>query len=314
MWMRVDMSLDLIHRDLRSAARLLPGGFAWRIPIPLLRRVMTLVPLETATGVTIVEQQAGAYSRVRIYSPIDSMRRVRPGLLWIHGGGYIMGDARQDDGLCAIFARRLDMTVVSVDYRLAPEHPYPAPLDDCFAALETMHREASSWGIDPTRYVIGGASAGGGLAAALTLRAHDQKIPAPRLQLLVYPMIDDRTIHRQIDGRAHRIWDQASNLRGWTSYLGREPAEQDDLADHAAAARRIDLSGLPPAWIGVGTADLFCDEDVTYAERLREAGVPTELDIVDGAFHGFDRLVPKAAVSQRFLEAQIAAMDKALRP
>jgi acetyl esterase/lipase len=232
-------------------------------------------------------------------------------LLWIHGGGYLVGTAKQDDLICARFAKRLGVTVVSVDYRLAPEHPFPGPLEDCFAAFELIHREAALLGIDPERVVIGGMSAGGGLAAALALRIHDRERPAPRLQLLVYPMVDDRTVLREIDSRNHRVWNPASNRLGWTSYLGRAPGSPS-IEDHAAPARRQDFSGLPPAWIGVGTCDLFHDEDVAYAQKLRDAGVPVDLEIVPGAFHGFDAVLPDKPVSRRFFEAQAAAIEKAL--
>lgn len=228
--------------------------------------------------------------------------------MWIHGGGYVLGSAQQDDSLCARFAERLDVVVVSVDYRLAPEHPYPTPLEDCFAAFEFMHRHAGELGIDPARLVIGGQSAGGGLAAALTLLVHDRKRPAPALQLLVYPMLDDRTVLKNVDGRFHRMWDQKSNAYGWRSYLGRAPGSIG-VTDHAAPARRKSFVGLPPAWIGVGTLDLFYDEDLAYAARLREAGVSTSVEIVEGAFHGFDAVMAKRPVSERFFEAQVAALE-----
>lgn len=306
------MSLDAIHPELRFTARILPQGILRKIPLSIMRRLMNAAPMPKARGVSIVESKLDTPARVRIFSPLDAIRIPRPALVWIHGGGYVMGNAQQDDGLCADFARRLDMTVISVDYRLAPEHPYPAPLDDCFAALEFMFRQAGLLGIDPNRYAIGGASAGGGLAAGLVLRAFDAKLPAPRLQLLVYPMLDDRTVERQMDGKAFRMWDQQSNRIGWSAYVGADRLGRDGVADHAAAARRVDVSGLPPAWIGVGKADLFYDEDVLYADRLREAGVATELEVVEGAFHGFDRVVPNASISKRFFEAQVAALKKAL--
>lgn len=306
------MPIDAIHPELRLAARLLPQGVLRKIPLSLMRRIMQVAPLPKARGVSIVESKLDTSASVRIFSPLESTRTPRPALVWIHGGGYIMGNAQQDDGLCADFARTLDMTVISVDYRLAPEHAYPAPLDDCFAALEFMFRQAGLLGIDCARYAIGGASAGGGLAAGLVLRAFDAKLPAPKLQLLVYPMIDDRTVERDLDGSAFRMWDQASNRMGWSAYLGAARNAHDEVPDHAAAARRVDLSGLPPAWIGVGKADLFYEEDVLYADRLRQAGVPTDLEIVDGAFHGFDRVVPKASISKQFFAAQVAALKKAL--
>jgi acetyl esterase/lipase len=200
-----------------------------------------------------------------------------------------------------------------VEYRLAPQHPFPTPLEDCYAAFELMHRESSALGIDPRRIMIGGASAGGGLAAALTLLVHDRERPAPILQLLVYPMLDDRTVTPSAARHFHRLWDQPSNALGWRSYLGRPPGGLD-VSDHAAPARRSDLRGLPPTWIGVGTLDLFHEEDVAYAERLRAAGVATTLEVVPGAFHGFDVVLPKARVSEAFLVSQLSAMRAALAP
>jgi acetyl esterase/lipase len=244
---------------------------------------------------------------VRIIGP-QAGGAPRPAILWIHGGGYVLGSAQQDDKLCARFAERLDIVVVSVDYRLAPEHPYPTPLEDCFAAFEFLHRHAGELGIDPTRVVVGGMSAGGGLAAALTLLVHDRKRPAPALQLLVYPMLDDRTVLKNVDGRFHRMWNQKSNAYGWRSYLGRAPGSPE-VTHHAAPARRESFAGLPPAWIGVGTLDLFHDEDLAYAARLREAGVPTSVETVEGAFHGFDAVMPTKPVSERFFAAQVAAIE-----
>ena len=166
--------------------------------------------------------------------------------------------------------------------------------------------------IDPARIAIGGASAGAGLAAALTLLAKERGEIRPVLQLLSYPMLDDRTTARtDIDPRRLRIWSQHSNRFGWRAYLG--PATADSgVSPLAAPARYDDLSGLPPAWIGVGTNDLFHDEDVTYARRLQEAGVACTLRIVQGAYHNFDSMEPKTAISRGFVQAQITALDEAL--
>lgn len=304
------MATDAFHPELRFIARWLPRG-AGR---PWLVKLMRRVPMPSARlpeGITRRELavEPGSAVHVRVIGPTD--RGPRPVVLWIHGGGYVMGRAKQDDGLCGRLAARLGVTVVSVDYRLAPEHPFPAPLEDCFAAYEFVHREAGSLGVDPARMVIAGQSAGGGLAAALTLLVHDRQRPAPRLQLLLYPMLDDRTVTRVIDGRHHRLWDAESNRYGWASYLARDGGS-DGISDHAAPARRRDFGGLPPAWIGVGTCDLFHDENLAYAAQLRAAGVPTTLEVVDGAFHAFDAVAPKAKVSQRFFESQVAAIEQAL--
>jgi acetyl esterase/lipase len=246
---------------------------------------------------------------VRVFAPPIG-DGLRPALLWFHGGGYVIGKAALDDALCVRFAERLGAVVVSVDYRLAPDQPYPAALDDGFAAFEFLHQQAEALAVDPSRVAIGGQSAGGGLAAALTLRVFDAGRTAPALQLLVYPMLDDRTCERPTDGRLYRLWDAPSNQLGWSAYLGRDPGGPD-VPDHAAPGRRVDLTGLPPAWIGVGTHDLFHDEDLDYAARLTNAGVPVSVEIVEGAFHGFDAVSPGAPVSQRFFDVQIDALRSA---
>lgn len=248
---------------------------------------------------------------VRVYR-VEGTTSPRPALLWIHGGGYVLGAARQDDALCARFAQRLGAVVVSVEYRLAPANPFPAALDDCFAAWEYLHREAASLGVDASRTALGGASAGGGLAAGLAQRVFDAKAPAPRLQLLVYPMIDDRTTQREADGASLRLWSPEANRWGWEAYLGAKPGGES-APPYAAPARREDLAGLPPAWVGVGTRDLFLEEDLDYAERLRRAGVEVSVEVVEGAFHGFDQVLPGKGVSQRFFDAQARALGAALR-
>jgi acetyl esterase/lipase len=175
-------------------------------------------------------------ARVRVYAG-PPRATPRPAVLWIHGGGYVIGSARQDDGLCVRLASELDAVVVSVDYRLAPEHPFPTPLEDCCAAFELIHREASLFGVDPRRVAIAGQSAGGGLAAALALLLQDRGRPAPVLQLLVYPMLDDRTVLREVDERGHRLWNASSNRYGWSSYLAGEPGSPD-VPDHAVEEGR----------------------------------------------------------------------------
>ncbi len=204
--------------------------------------------------------------------------------------------------LCRRFARVLGVTVAAVDYRLAPEHPYPAPLEDCYAALTWL---AELPAVDPARIAIGGASAGGGLAAALALLARDRGEFTPTLQLLAYPMLDDRSGSTP-ENPNYRLWGPKSNRFGWAAYLGNADPKV------AVPARHEDLSGLPPAWIGVGTHDLFHDEDLAYAARLTAAGVPCEIETVPGAFHGFDLVVPKAAVSKAFFASQCASLRSAL--
>lgn len=299
------------HPDLQSVARWLPRGVANPWSVRLLRLLPTPRP-KLPAGVTATERPLPGGGSVRILAgPAPSPAALRPAILWIHGGGYVIGAARQDDPVCARLALALDAVVVSVDYRLAPEHPFPTPVEDCFAAYSLLHAEAAAIGIDPARVAIAGRSAGGGLAAALALLVHDRGAPAPALQLLVYPMIDDRTVARPEDTPHFRLWNGPSNRYGWACYLGREPGG-DDVPEHAAPARRQDLRGLPPAWVGVGTRDLFHDEDLAYAARLRDAGVPVTVEVVEGAFHGFDAVAPDAPVSRAFFAAQVAALRAAV--
>ena len=232
-----------------------------------------------------------------------------PAVLWIHGGGLVIGHPAQDDDLCRDLAAEAGCLVAAVSYRLAPEHPYPAALDDCHAALAWL---AERDDVVSDRIAVGGASAGGGLAAALALRARDEGPVAPVLQLLVYPMLDDRTAARtDLDESQVRLWNTTSNDFGWRAYLGQAPGSEgvDPLA---APARADDLAGVAPAWIGVGTHDLFWDENLDYAERLEAAGVPCELETVEGAFHGFDAVARKTDVSRAFRSAQAEAVRTAL--
>lgn len=245
----------------------------------------------------------GSGTGVRLFRPVG-VAEPTAALLWIHGGGYVIGTAQQDDRLCRRFSTELGITVASVDYRLAPEHPYPAPLEDCYTALAWL---AGLPGVDAERVAIGGASAGGGLAAALALLARDRGEIALAFQLLTYPMIDDRSSATG-PNRNYRLWSPRSNEFGWTAYLGGADPQI------AVPARREDLSGLAPAWIGVGTHDLFHDEDLAYAERLRGAGVPCQVEVVAGAFHGFDLVAPKAQVAQAFFRSQCDSLRGAFAP
>ncbi|CAL9332531.1 Carboxylesterase NlhH [Nocardiopsis dassonvillei] len=237
-----------------------------------------------------------------------------PALLWIHGGGHLIGHPVQDERGSVAFARDLGITVVAVRYRLAPRHRAPAGLEDCYAALSWMAGEADGPGVDPARIAVGGASAGGGLAAALALLCHDRGGPVPAFQLLVYPMLDDRTVLRtDVDTENMYLWSPSANRYAWEALLGRAPGG-GGVSPYAAPARRGDLSGLPPAWIGVGTNDLFHDEDVAYARRLEEAGVPCALSIVPGAFHGFEIPFADTGVVRDFRHAQTEALRAALFP
>ena len=288
------------HPELRRSARLLPKQMITPVTLPFVRAASRLMWRNAPSDVEVLTLGSGV--SVRLHRPAG-ISSPGPALLWIHGGGSVIGDAAQDDDLCRRFAEKLGATVAAVNYRLAPQHSYPVPLEDCYAALSWL---AGLPSVDPDRLAIGGASAGGGLAAALALLTRDRgEIPLVA-QLLVYPMLDDRTVGRaDLDNPGHRLWNQTSNRFGWQAYLG------DADPDVAVPARRTDLAGLPPAWVGVGTLDLFHDEDLAYAQRLQDAGVPCEVTVVPGAFHGFDGIAPNADVSQRFFASQCALLRTA---
>ncbi|GAB3954444.1 alpha/beta hydrolase [Kribbella albertanoniae] len=285
------------------AARFLPRTIITARTLPTLRVLTKLARRARRPDAQIVAVDNDV--SVHVFRPAESRPRT-PALLWIHGGGMVLGDAAQDSTFCRKVADELNIVVVSVEYRLAPEHPFPAPLEDCYTALQWLARQPD---IDPARIAIGGESAGGGLAAALALLTKERGETHPVLQLVSYPMLDDRTTTRtEIDARQFRLWSPASNRFGWGAYLG--PATT--VSPLAAPARYDDLSGLPPAWIGIGTNDLFYDETVSYAERLQQAGVPCTLHLAPGGYHNFAGTEPKAAISQAFTKAQLTALDQAL--
>lgn len=235
----------------------------------------------------------------------------KPALLWIHGGGYVMGSAGDTDQTLAHIALETDCTVFSVDYRLAPEHAYPAALDDCFDCLLWLQKHANQLKIDPERIAIGGASAGAGLTAALALRARDEGTQQVLFQLLIYPMLDHR--HRTPSSRAIQdpnLWNEQTNRLAWALYLG-ALTDHDEIPLYASASLAADLTNLPPAFVCVGDLDIFLDEDIDYAQRLLQAGVPTELHVYPGAIHGFDMLAPDAAISQRLRKDVNNALQKA---
>lgn len=238
-----------------------------------------------------------------------------PALLWFHGGGYVGGAVVMDDALCEDLAHDVRCVVVSVEYRLAPENPYPAALDDAFMALCWVAAQAEALGIGPDRIAIGGASAGAGLAASLALFTRDQGGPSPRLQLLIYPMLDRSTSldTALVSGVGeHPLWLHHHNRLAWQAYVGHAADPLD--APYASAVHVPDLTALPPAWLGVGDLDLFYAENRHYAERLAQAGVPTVFRCYPGAYHGFDRLVPEAEVSRQFKHECNAALHAALHP
>ena len=245
--------------------------------------------------------------RIKLYRP-NNLAANAPGLLWIHGGGMVLLDADSDDLACATRASAHQCLVVSVDYRLAPETPAPGLVHDCYAAFLYMANNASELGIDPSRIVVGGASAGGGLAAGMAILARDKGGPTPIAQLLIYPMLD----HTSSTPSSHgiddtRVWNRAANITAWAAYLGGGAPTA-----YSSPTTCDDLSGLPPAYINIGTLDIFLDEDIAYASALNRAGVPCELHVYPGAFHASPNFLPDHPMSQRWHADEAAFLDRAL--
>ena len=304
-----------LHPELRSPLLRFRSPSSTRTVVKIMRRFLARLPEPTDVDFETqrVPGAPGAPDgRVYVYRP-RGFQQPTAALLYLHGGGFMIGSAGMFHATCARFARELGIVVVNVDYRLAPEVPFPGPLQDCYAALQWMKQQAGSLGIDPARIAVMGESAGGSLAAALAQLAHDRGEVDPAFQLLVYAMLDDRTVlKRDHEGRGEFLWTPGSNRLGWTSYLGHPPT-MDAAPEYAAPARRRDLRGLAPAWIGVGTLDLLYPENKEYARRLNEAGVPCELDAVEGAYHGFDGMRPGASVSIAFRARSMEALRRGLR-
>ncbi|MFE6055312.1 alpha/beta hydrolase [Kitasatospora sp. NPDC056446] len=241
------------------------------------------------------------------------VREPLPLLYYLHGGGMVTGNAWSVlPRLLRTWALPLRLAVVSVEYRLAPGTRFPGAVEDCYAGLLRVAGHADALGVDPRRIVIGGKSAGGGLAAALALLLRDRGGPAPVGQLLLSPMLDDRGdtfSSRQMAG--HDTWDRTSNATAWQALLG-DRYGAADLSPYAAPARATDLSGLPPAYVDVGSAETFRDEAVAYADAIWRAGGEAELHVWPGACHGFDTLAPDAALSQDAHEARTRWLRRAL--
>lgn len=315
--------VDQLDPELRAVVEKLPTDRSLDLSkIAAARIVMNktvtkmLAKLPPVEGVTSQDHFAPGFKgdpdvRVRVYRP-DDQPSALPALYWIHGGGYVMGDIDQDDRLMKQMVKRIGCVAASVDYRLAPENPFPAPVEDCYAGLKWLYSHAGEFGVDRSRIAIGGASGGGGLCAGLALLVRDRGEVPVIFQLLIYPMIDDRNATPASYAITDpRMWNRNSNHLGWKAYLGRDGGGAD-VSPYAAASRATDLKNLPPAYIPVGALDLFVDENIEYAQRLIQAGVPTELHVYPGAYHGFDLFAPSAAVSKQFKADRDNALKRAL--
>jgi acetyl esterase/lipase len=288
---------------------------AWRAAIAALGQTVAALPTPYdqqvwMEDVFIPTADETGQLRLRLYRPVQSVGLL-PVFYWMHGGGLLGGTPEQDEGQMKQIAAATGALVVSVNYRLAPEFPFPTPLDDCYAGLLWVTDHAHDLGIDEQKIAVGGASAGGGLAAALAQRVHQTGGPRLVHQSLTYPMLDDRNLtnsSREITSLG--LWDRVHNITGWQAYLGGNSAGRA-VPEFAAAARATDLSGLPSTFIGVGSLDLFRDENLEYALRLMAAGVSTEVHFYAGAVHGFDWHIPDSPMARGFLQKRIQALQLA---
>ena len=249
--------------------------------------------------------------RLRIYEPTVKDTTL-PGIYFIHSGGLIMGSLGMDDPTCFTIVQKIPSVVVSVDYRLAPETPYPGPLEDCYDGLVWFSENANKLGVDPQRIAVMGGSAGGGLTAAVSLLARDRKGPKIAFQMPLYPMIDDRLQTQSSEEfKDRRVWNAFKNKFGWNMYLAN--TDPDNIPVYAAPARETDYSNLPPTYSCVGDLDPFRDETIEYIYNLTKAGVPTEFHLYPGCFHAFEKAVPDAEVSKRAIENYYSALIIALQ-
>jgi triacylglycerol lipase len=281
---------------LRSGPLILPPPVA---PNAVARRDLTAPGPEGAPDIGLV-----------VYTPAGE--GPFPCIYHIHGGGYVAGSAATLDHMLSPLADQLGCVIASVEYRLAPETIFPGAIEDCYAGLAWLHANADELKVDPARIGVMGESAGGGLAAALALLARDRGEYPLAFQALTYPMLDDRTCTEQDPNpvTGEFLWTRHNNRYGWRAMLGREPGG-DGVSPYAAPARAEDLSGLPPTFLATAALDLFLDENIDYAQRLIRAGVPGELHVYPGAFHGFDAS-PTARVSAQARRDRIEGLRRLL--
>lgn len=317
-------SKHLVHPEILEGLELLPKINFTVESLPAIREGMLLQLKEMGnnsegaeiSNIELTERiaigsEGNPDVRVLVFTPKNEDAK-RPVFLHIHGGGFFLGIPEMSNSRNMKLASELDCVVVSVDYRLAPETPYPGPLEDCYTALKWLHSNAADLGIDPNKIAIGGESAGGGIAACLALLARDRNEIPIVFQMLIYPMLDDQTglseDHNPLYGEFS--WTPDNNRFGWEVMLGQAPGG-NDVSQYAAAARADDLSNLPSTYISTGSLELFCEENIEYARRLIASGVLAELNVVAGTYHGFDAFVPGATISQDFEKSYFRALKNA---
>lgn len=298
------MVIRRVNPELVETLNAFPGLVLDAEVLPEVREAMAAgnVPLEqtdVSIEVLAIQGYDGEDIKIRVYKPTKEIEGKLPGFLWIHGGGYVLGTAEADDALCVNIVNTADCVVVSVDYRLAPEHPYPTPIEDCYSALCWLVNNADDLDVDTDKIGVGGLSAGGGLTAALTLLARDRQFPKVHIQFPLYPMIDDSnntpSANEITDGM---IWNQKLNDAGWKMYLG-DLHGAEDIPVYAAPARATDLSNLPTTYTFIGQLDPFRSETLTYVSKLAEAGIDVEFHLYPGGYHSFEILNPTSKIGQK---------------
>ena len=309
----LEAEIDATHKEILD---MFPKDLLKLDDIPALRAAIKSEPVDFPENVLVEDVMIPGLNndpdvKVRLYKPIG-LAKESPCLIWMHPGGMTIGDANMEDLTSAQRAVDHSCLVASVDYRLAPENPYPSAPDDCYAALLWFANNTSELGISSSRIAIGGASAGAGLAASTSLRARDESGPEIVFQLLTYPMLDHRNTNPSSYGVMDdfRVWNRKANLISWEAYLG----DLTDIPTYASPSLEVNLSNLPPTMISVGALDNFVDECIDFAQRLMQAGVRTDLRVYGGAFHGSVGFVSHSPISIEWAKAENDALHRALYP
>ena len=307
---------DMIHPELLKKARALRRGkqdfslFKTKLMKNLCRLLRGKHSRKMKYKQEFITRADGSKLRICIYTPLVQKENV-PGLLWIHGGGYSIGIPEQDDAFILRFVEASGCVVVSPDYTLSLDKPYPAALDDCYASLLWLRDNGASYGMRPDQIFIGGNSAGGGLAASLSLYTRDKKEVSTAFQILLYPMLDDRPTESSKDNDAP-LWYSKVNDASWKLYLG-DLYGTDRVPEYAVPARALNYTGLPPACSFVGAIEPFYSETAAYMENLKKSGIPVHFKIFKGCFHAFDQMCPNTDIAKEAVSFLMDSFNYAVK-